>query len=80
MRLIDDAEKVFKRAWSVRLNLVGIVLGAGATVLPLATAAVPAELLLPFCGITFVVVCGAALTARFVKQDGMSQDNPSGEP
>jgi hypothetical protein len=78
MRLIDDAEKVLKNAWSVRLIVLGVVLQAGAVVLPLMMAVVPPSMLVGYGLVTFVVVAGAGC-ARFIKQDNLSA-NDSGAP
>lgn len=77
MRLINNAEKVAKRAWSVWLIGFAAALNAGAIVLPLMVAAVPTSMLVGYGIVTFLVIVGAGC-ARFIHQDNVSGD-PDGD-
>lgn len=80
LRLIHEAEWVAKRAWSVRFNVLGAVFGGLAATLGVLAAK---DVELPVGPITMAVALGfatfassgAALAARFVKQD-----RPDSEP
>lgn len=78
MRPIENWWLVLKHAWSVRLMALGLVLNAGAIVLPLLAAAVPASLMIGYGLVTFGVIVAAG-ASRFIKQDKLG-GGTDGEP
>lgn len=70
MSLIPDWRRVLRKAWSVKLQALAVVLAGSEAVLPLFTPREPSVL---WAGLVFAVVCGA-LAARFVAQPRMHDD------
>lgn len=67
MSLIDDAKKVLRHAWSVRLGIIAALFSGAEVVVPLFLDAMPRSL---FAVLSFVAVAGAVV-ARFVAQPRM---------
>lgn len=64
MKLIDNASKVLRQAWSVRLGIIAGIFSAAEVIVPLFADAIPRNL---FALLSFVAVMGAVV-ARFVAQ------------
>lgn len=64
MKLIDNASKVLRQAWSVRLGIVAGLFSGAEVITPLFADAIPRNL---FAVLSFVAVMGAVI-ARFVAQ------------
>ena len=64
MKLIDNASKVLRQAWSVRLGIVAGLLSGAEVIVPLFADAVPRN---TFALLSFVTAMGAVV-ARFVAQ------------
>ncbi|UDF29401.1 UNVERIFIED_ORG: hypothetical protein LHK14_18085 [Roseateles sp. XES5] len=77
MRLVANWRAVFRYAWSIRLIAIAGLLSGLEVALPLAGEALPVP---PgvFAGVSFIVTA-AAFVARFVAQEGVSNDQPSQE-
>lgn len=71
MKPIDDARKVLRHAWSVRLGIVAAVLSGAEVIVPLFSDAMPRAL---FALLSFFTVMAAVL-ARFVAQPRMHGGN-----
>lgn len=67
MKLIDNAKKVLRHAWSVRLGILAAVLSGAEVIVPLFVDAMPRAL---FAILSFLTVVAAVL-ARFVAQPRM---------
>ena len=67
MKLIDDAGKVLRRAWSVRLGILAAIFSGAEVIVPLFVDAMPRSL---FAVLSFLTVV-AAVMARFVAQPRM---------
>ena len=67
MRIAPDWRLILRRAWSVRLLVVAVVLSAAEVLLPFVSDHFPRTV---FAVISLLVVCGA-LVARFVAQKGL---------
>lgn len=65
--LIDDWQKVARKAWSVRLSALAAILSGVEVVLPMFADTFPRNL---FAGLSFIAVVGA-MAARFVAQPKM---------
>ena len=65
MKLIEDADWVLRKAWSVKLVLLAGVFSGAELIVPLFSDAIPRA---GFALLSFVVTCGAFIT-RFVLQD-----------
>lgn len=70
MKLIDDARKVLRQAWSVRLGILAAVLSGAEVIVPLFVDAMPRAL---FAILSFLTVVAAVL-ARFVAQPRMHDE------
>lgn len=70
MKLIDDAGKVLRRAWSVRLGIVAGVLSGAEVIVPLFSEEFPRNV---FSLLAFTVAT-AAFIARFIAQPKMHDD------
>lgn len=67
MKIIDNARKVLRHAWSVRLGILAAVLSGAEVIVPLFVDAMPRTL---FAVLSFLTVVAAVL-ARFVAQPRM---------
>ena len=67
MKLIDNASKVLRQAWSVRLGIVAGLFSGAEVIVPLFADAMPRAL---FAVLSFLTVVAAVL-ARFVAQPKM---------
>ena len=67
MKLIDDARKVLRHAWSVRFGVLAAVFSGLEVIVPLFVDAMPRAL---FAVLSFLTVVAAVL-ARFVAQPRM---------
>ena len=67
MKPIDNARKVLRHAWSVKLGIVAAVLSGAEVIVPLFSDAMPRAL---FAVLSFLTVVAAVL-ARFVAQPRM---------
>ena len=67
MKLIDDARKVLRRAWSVRFGILAAIFSGAEVIVPLFVDAMPRAL---FAVLSFLTVVAAVL-ARFVAQPKM---------
>ena len=70
MKLIDDAGKVLRRAWSVRLGIIAALFSGAEVIVPLFADAIPRAL---FAVLSFLTVVAAVL-ARFVTQPRMHDE------
>lgn len=64
MRLVDDWQKVLRKAWSVKFNVLAILLGAAEAILPMLETAMPRGLF----ALLSAFAAGASLTARILSQ------------
>lgn len=70
MKIIDNARKVLRHAWSVRLGILAAVLSGAEVIVPLFSDAMPRAL---FALLSFFTVM-AAVFARFIAQPKMHDD------
>ena len=68
MRLIDNAGKVLRKAWSVRLGIVAGMFSGAEIIVPMFADAIPRNV---FAALSFVAVL-CAVIARFVAQPGVN--------
>ncbi len=71
MKLIDDWQRVARKAWSVRLILLAGVFSGVEAILPFLSHGLPPRL---FAWLTLAVVMGALVT-RFIAQKGLHDDD-----
>lgn len=72
MILVEDWKKILTKAWSVKFNILAILLGAAEAILPMFESAVPRGVF----AMLSAVAAGASLTARILSQKEFRDDNP----
>ena len=73
MMLIEDWKKVLLKAWSVKFNILTILLGAAEAILPMLESSVPRGVF----AMLSAVAAGASLTARILSQKEFRDDQPA---
>lgn len=70
MMLVQDWEKVLAKAWSVKFNILTILLGAAEAILPMLESSIPRGAF----AILAAVTAGASLAARILSQKEFRDD------
>ncbi len=70
MRLVPDARRVLRYAWSIRLMVIAFVFSGAEIALPLLDGLLPVPRLV-FAGLSFLAT-GGAFVARLVAQESVS--------
>lgn len=73
MKLIDDAAKVIKKAWSIKLAIISAMFGAMEVALPFFTDIIPPNTM----AILAVLTAAGSAIARLVRQPSMHDDPDS---
>lgn len=75
MHLVPQWQRVLRRAWSIRLNLLAGVFAIAEVVLPLYQDEIPRGV---FAGLTGIAILGGII-ARVVAQKGITHAQPDDE-
>lgn len=73
IRLVDDWKRVLRKAWSVKFNILTILLGAAEAILPMLETGMPRGV---FAGLS-ALTAGLSLTARVLSQQEFRDDQPT---